>query len=187
MSAVIKAKGFDPELVTFDMPKHVISNNYIIPIKYDQCHLHVQLPRCIVCTSVYESHGKFYMDVMAPQNSVLMCFTKSMSNCIKQHMLSLARYNLQNTIFKDHILRLTKGADNELFFSIRLKIPRQGQNFQATTTDSVGNNKLITDIKTGSSVLCIVSIDSCYSMQGSSGFNLNVTNVRIMNDSSSHN
>lgn len=180
MSAIIKAKGFEPRLVTFDAPKHVIGNNYVIPIKYDDCSLHVQFPRCVVCTSVYESHGKFYIDVMAPQGSVMITFMKSMASIMKTHMQSLSEYNLHNTVFNDHVLRLTESTDNELFYSIRLKVPRQGQNFQATVTDSKGSNRSITDMKAGSSVLCIVSVDNCYSMQGNSGFSLNVTNVRIM-------
>ena len=171
--------------MTFSAPKHVIGNNYVIPLKYDDCSLHVQLPRCVVCTSVYESHGKFYMDVMAPKSSIMVSFMKSMARIIKQHMQSLSQYNLHNTVFNDHVLRLTESTDKELFYSIRLKIPRQGNNFQATVTDSRGSDRLITDIKTGSSVLCIVSIDNLYSMQGNSGFSLNVLNVRIM-DGTTH-
>ena len=180
MSAIIKAKGFEPSLVAFSAPKHVIGNNYVIPLKYDDCSLHVQFPRCVVCTSVYESHGRFYIDVMAPQSSVLISFMKSMSQRIKAHMKTLVEYNLHNTVFNDHILRLTESTDNEVFYSIRLKVPRLGQNFQPVVTDSQGKSRLVTDMKTGSSVLCIVSVDNVYSMQGTSGFSLNVTNIRIM-------
>ena len=180
MSAIIKAKGFEPHLVAFGTPKHVIGNNYVIPIKYDDCSLQVQFPRCVVCTSVYESRGKFYVDVMAPQSSVLISFMKSMSRLIKTHMKTLVDYNLHNTVFNDHILRPTESTDNELFYSIRVKVPRLGQNFQAVVTDSQGNSRLVTDMKTGSSVLCIGSVDNIYSMQGTTGFSLNLTKVRIM-------
>lgn len=180
MTTIIKAKGFTPELVTFLQPKHVIDSNYVIPIMYDDCVLQVQLPRCVVCNAVYESHGKFYIDVMTPFRSVLMSFVDGLSKRIAEHMKTLTEYNLNNAVIHDHVNRLTTSDDKELFYSLRLKVPRIGQAFQAKITDTSGESKIVTDVKAGSSILCIVSVENCYCMAGRAGFALNASNIKLM-------
>lgn len=180
MSTFIKAKGFDAGLLTFLEPRHVIATNYVIPIRYDDCRLNVQLPRCTVCSSVYELAGKFYIDIMTPHDSVLMTFLTSIASEVKAHLKTLAAYQLHNSVYMDHVTRLTEGTQNDVFHSLRLKVPRLGQNFATNVTDAHDVRKIVTDLRVGSSVLCIVSIDNCYSMNGQAGVVLNATDVKIM-------
>lgn len=180
MSAIIKAKVFESRHLSFGVPKHVIGSNYVVSVMYDGCKLHVQLPRCVVSNSMYEIAGKFYLDVMASQDSVLITFVRSMAARIAQHLQTLTQYNLQAAVFTDHVTRLTQNNDNEVFCSMRLKLPRQGGQFQCSVTDASGVPKCVTDIRTGSSVLCIVSIDNAFSMGGNASFNMIVTDVKIM-------
>ena len=183
MSAIIKAKVFESRHLTFGVPKHIIGSNYILTVLYDGCKLHVQLPRCVVSNSMYELAGKFYLDVMASQESVLISFVRSIAARIGQHLNTLTEYNLHEAVFTDHVTRLTQGNDNEVFCSMRLKLPRQGGQFQCAVTDANGAAKCVTDIRTGSSILCIVSIDNVYSMGGNASFNMVVTDVKIMDGS----
>lgn len=185
MTTVVKAKLFDPSQMSFAKPKHIISNSYVVPLMYDGCKLMVQLPRTTISNAMYEVAGKFYFDILTPQNSVLAGFVRSISHRMKEQLRMLTEYNLHLPMFNDHITRVSESTDNEVFCSIRIKIPRQGNQFQCDVTNVEGRRLCVTDLKPGGSILCIVSIENIYAMGDAASFHMNAVQLKVMDGSRS--
>jgi len=63
---MIKAKDFQPELVTFGAIQLItqLSSRYCKKVFYDGQSMQVQLPQMLVSRAPYDLHGKFYTNVI---------------------------------------------------------------------------------------------------------------------------
>lgn len=174
MTTLIKAKSFDTARVSFEAPKHILANNFIIPLRYDGHLLAVQLPRTVVRCEPYDAASKWYIDLMTPRYSALHTFVAALARQVRARTASLRGADGADAHFADNITAIGDG-----FVSLRLKLPRRGNVYQTDVVDADGKRLTPFDLKPGMVALCICSIESAYCLDDKSGFALNLTTVRV--------
>ena len=178
--SVIKAKHFCVDQLTFERPQPIIGRSYVIGVRYDDVHLMVQMPRCVVSRDLYEIDGKHYIDVLVSQSSALFNFIRDMNAKVCQHVGTLQEYNLHDHILSDHITKMSRTAD-EIFYSIRIKIPKKGSQFQTKFTSEGRGPTCVADVKVGSTLLIVVHIDNVYCVNGFVGYHMLMKEARLVN------
>lgn len=176
MSYVSKAKLFDVNKVVVSTPVNVIDKNYVLKLHYlkngQELPLRVQIPRTSVYNSLYETNGKFYIDLIMRMEGTFHNFHK----CIT---------GIANTIQSKHtkfshceVISSLKRVHDEAY-SVRVKVPRNGSNFQCKIWAS--NNKEITPntIASGDDVVCILEVDCVFICDNTITFNMLLNELKL--------
>ena len=77
---MIKAKHFDASKVRVTDVAAVAP--YSRRVSYDGGTFQVQLPPMLVSRQAYDLHGKFYVNVLVPEDSVVNCFITKLSTAL---------------------------------------------------------------------------------------------------------
>lgn len=178
MSFVSKVKNFDVKRVVVGAPVHVIDKNYVLNTQYindgQKFPLRVQIPTTTVYNSLYETNGKFYIDLIMRAEGAFHKLHKDIS----QLCTSIAN---TNTRFKDcefihNIKRVHEDA-----YSVRIKIPRNGSNFQCKIWNSSNKETTPNSIASGDDVICILEIDCIFICDKTIMFNMLLNELKLTN------
>lgn len=104
---MIKAKSFEPSLVTLGNPERITDRLFVRAVFYNGAQpLVVQLPPIVVSRGLYEMCGKWFVDVLVPYNTVLNSFLNCL-NAALNGTLPLTRTTHDSSGHYDHLrLRL---------------------------------------------------------------------------------
>ena len=180
-SSVVKAKNFDPAMLHFERAQWILGGNYVIGVRYNRQRMQLQLPRVTVQRAPYEEGAKFYIDVITPESSTLVEFMRSFGRAVREHAAVNTAIGMHMAQWEDHMQRVNSSRTGDVFCSFRLKLPRKGHQFQVRVSDDTGRcTRPVTDIGTGSVVLCLANIENIYFINGTLGVYLNCSEIRIM-------
>ena len=153
MSAVIKAKNFEFERVVLGEPNRVIDKNYVVPLRYGTLGpIRVQIPRTSIFQSIYENNGKFYMDLVMRVDGTFHNFYRSMLG-----FCNAAQSTFPNCEVKAKLKRIHDDA-----YSARIKLPRNGNNFQFKVWNTCGVEIPPNTMSAGDEVICILDVECLY-------------------------
>lgn len=178
MSFVSKAKNFDISNVVMSAPVHVIDKNYVLNLQYinekKYFPLRVQIPKTSIYNSLYESNGKFYMDLIMRIDGAFHQFHKAISGlCI-----SIANTNPKfgHCEFVSNLKRVHEDA-----YALPIKVPRNGSNFQCKVWDSSGNETLPSLIASGDDVIFILEVECIFVCGNTIMFNMLLNESKLIN------
>ena len=177
-SRVIKAKNFDVDRATLSPLQHVVNRNFVAPLRYHHAdgvcdELVVQLPRASVQRSLYESNGKFFMDLTVCRHGVFHQLYDALLELCER--LRQTESQLEACEVSNHLRKVHEDA-----YSIRVKCPRNGGNFATRAWCASGGECTIGQVPANDEVIALIAVEWIYATDKAINFNMLLREIKVV-------